>query len=44
MCRTFIAALAEGFPGRQFDVVYSADLDEYGPTVSFWSVDNVAES
>ena len=44
MCRTFIAALAEGFPGRQFDVMYSADPDEYGPTVSFWSVDRVAES
>jgi hypothetical protein len=42
-CRTFTAALGEEFPGRQFDVVYSADPDEYGPTVSFWSVDSRAE-
>jgi hypothetical protein len=38
MRRTFTAALLEEFPGRQFEVVYSADPEEYGPTVAFWTV------
>ena len=36
--RTWKAALAEQFPGRQFEFQYVTELDEYGPTLYFWQV------
>lgn len=37
MRHTFTAALLDAFPRRQFEVSYSTEPDEYGPTVTFWT-------
>lgn len=40
MAETWRCALANRYPDRRFDVVVTSSPDEYGPTVSFTSVDS----